>query len=195
MRHRRKVFCACRGFFSDSSAAKDATQEAFLRAYRSICVYKGGNFVGWLMQIARNVCIDEWRKNRRQTSLEHLDSAEKTASVRFDSSFEMHWVADRVREEIRMLPREQRSRMDRLGVRSLGADGTLEFQGTVPLPVTQWGATVLDRNTGVSGTVTVGQGKMTVRILQFRIGGASYRLTGSAGQAAVQPPGRSWRRG
>src|ERR1022692_1074240 len=62
VRHRKKVFLACQRFFSDAPRAEDATQETFLRAYRSIQTFQGGDFVGWLMRIARNVCIDEWRK-------------------------------------------------------------------------------------------------------------------------------------
>jgi hypothetical protein len=35
VRHPRKMFFACRGFFSDGAAAKGATRETILRAFRS----------------------------------------------------------------------------------------------------------------------------------------------------------------
>ena len=61
-RHRQRVYLACRRFFADSATAEDAAQEAFLRAYRNIQSFQGGNFLGWLMKITRNACIDLWRK-------------------------------------------------------------------------------------------------------------------------------------
>src|ERR1035437_1109770 len=74
-RYRKKVFCACRGFFPDSQGAEDATQETFLRAYRNIRGFHQGDFSGWLMRIAKNVCIDEWRRRRRETGIDEIESA------------------------------------------------------------------------------------------------------------------------
>jgi len=37
---------ACRGFFDDSAAAEDATQETFLRRHQNIHNFQGGNFLG-----------------------------------------------------------------------------------------------------------------------------------------------------
>ena len=74
-RYRMKVFYACRGFFSDSQAAEDATQETFLRAYKNIPGFHQGYFSAWLMCIAKNVCIDEWRRSRRETGIDEIDLA------------------------------------------------------------------------------------------------------------------------
>jgi len=79
-----------------------------LRAYRSIAVFKGGDFAGWVLHIARNVCIDEWRKSRRQTSLDDGNLAEKPPAGYSTASLELRLVADCVREELRLLPNEQR---------------------------------------------------------------------------------------
>src|ERR1017187_10281939 len=87
-RYRKRVFYACRGFFSDSHAAEDATQETFLRAYRNIRGFHQGDFPGWLMRIAKNVCIDEWRRRRRVTAIDGLELAETAAPKPLDSSFE-----------------------------------------------------------------------------------------------------------
>ena len=107
-RYRMKVFCACRGFFSDSQAAEDATQETFLRAYRNIRGFHQGYFSAWLVCIAKNVCIDEWRRRRRETGMGELDLAEWPSSSRLDSSCEARLMAERVRQEMRLLPSEQR---------------------------------------------------------------------------------------
>jgi RNA polymerase sigma-70 factor (ECF subfamily) len=106
-RYRKQVFYACRGFFSDSQAAEDATQETFLRAYRNIRGFQG-DFSGWVMRIAKNVCVDEWRRHRHETSIDEKVLAEWPSPNRLDSSFEARLLAERVCQEMRLLPSEQR---------------------------------------------------------------------------------------
>lgn len=59
---------------SDTDATADATQDAFLRAYRAIGQYHGGSFKAWILRIVTNTCYDQLRaKQRRPTaSLEAL---------------------------------------------------------------------------------------------------------------------------
>lgn len=59
---------------SDADAAADATQDAFLRAFRAIGQYRGGSFKAWILRIVTNTCYDQLRaKQRRPTaSLEAL---------------------------------------------------------------------------------------------------------------------------
>ena len=66
------------------------------------------------------------------------------------------------------------------------ADGVSEFRGLVLLPVTQSGATLLGRNTEVSGTMTVSNGKRSVQILEFLSAGAHYKLRGASGEANLR---------
>ena len=108
VRHRKKVFFACQRFFSDAPGAEDATQETFLRAYRSIQTFQGGDFVGWLMRIARNVCIDEWRKCRLDPVAGSSELTEAAASTLPDSSFDVRERGERVWQEMRSLSSEQR---------------------------------------------------------------------------------------
>src|ERR1035441_9957999 len=107
VRYRRKVFYACRGFFSDSQAAEDATQETFLRAYRNIGHLHQGDFSAWLMRIAKNVCIDEWRRSRREIAIDDTGVAEMPSPNPVDSSFEARLMAERGRQERENLPPEQ----------------------------------------------------------------------------------------
>jgi RNA polymerase sigma-70 factor (ECF subfamily) len=54
---------------SNSDAAADATQDAFLRAYKAINQYRGGSFKAWVLRIVTNTCYDQLRvKQRRPTS-------------------------------------------------------------------------------------------------------------------------------
>ncbi len=58
----------------EPEAAADATQEAFISAYRHLEQYQGGSFKAWLLRIATNACYDELRRRKRRpvTSLEAL---------------------------------------------------------------------------------------------------------------------------
>ena len=58
----------------EPDAAEDATQEAFISAYKALNRFRGGSFKSWLMRIATNACYDELRsrKRRPQSSLDEL---------------------------------------------------------------------------------------------------------------------------
>ena len=107
-RHRKRVFYACRGFFSDGQAAEDATQETFLRAYKNIGSFQEGDFSWWLLRIAKNLCIDEWRRSRPETGIDGLELADRAAPNSLDSAFEKRQLVERLWREIRSLPTEQR---------------------------------------------------------------------------------------
>lgn len=50
----------------ESDAAEDATQEAFISAFRKLHTYRGGSFRGWLLRIVTNACYDELRRRQRR---------------------------------------------------------------------------------------------------------------------------------
>ncbi|MCS6844405.1 MAG: sigma-70 family RNA polymerase sigma factor [Caldilineales bacterium] len=58
----------------DTEAAADATQEAFIKAYRNLGQYRGGAFRAWVLRIVTNVCYDHLRNLRRRpaSSLEDM---------------------------------------------------------------------------------------------------------------------------
>lgn len=58
------------GFVRERAAADDVTQEAFVKAFRSIHAFKGDSkFSTWLFSIARNCATDELRKGQRRRRL------------------------------------------------------------------------------------------------------------------------------
>jgi len=63
----------------EMDAAEDATQNAFISAYRNIKSYRGGSFKAWLLRIVTNLCIDELRRRKRHPTvpLEPLDDNEE----------------------------------------------------------------------------------------------------------------------
>jgi RNA polymerase sigma-70 factor, ECF subfamily len=105
MRHRKNIYFSCRRFFSEQRAAEDATQETFLRAYRNLGSFQGGEFSSWLMRIARNICIDEYRKSRPE-----MDAGDEVLANLPHSAppLEAQVMANRIRQEMKFLSPEQR---------------------------------------------------------------------------------------
>lgn len=50
----------------EPDAAEDATQEAFISAFRKLRTYRGGSFKSWLLRIVTNACYDELRRRKRR---------------------------------------------------------------------------------------------------------------------------------
>lgn len=73
----------------DLDAAEDATQEAFISAYRNLSSFRGGSFRAWILRIVTNACYDELRRRKRRptTPLEPLDAEEEEVES-------PHWLAD-----------------------------------------------------------------------------------------------------
>ena len=63
---------ACYGLawrlLNDSDQAADATQDAFIHAYRAIGSYRGGIFRSWLLRITANASYDLLRRVQRRPS-------------------------------------------------------------------------------------------------------------------------------
>ena len=72
LRYQTRVYNLCYRMLSDPAAAADATQEAFISAYKAIETFKGGQFRAWVLRIASNACLDMLRsmKRRPATSLD-----------------------------------------------------------------------------------------------------------------------------
>jgi len=63
----------------DPAAAEDATQDAFISAFRSLGRFRGGSFRSWMLRIVTNTCYDELRRRKRRptTPLEPLNDDEE----------------------------------------------------------------------------------------------------------------------
>ena len=78
--YQKKVYLLAYSYFRNSEDAMDIVQETFLRLYQKVNMYKPDrNFQNWLLQIAKNLCIDYYRKHyvknkdsKREKSLEEL---------------------------------------------------------------------------------------------------------------------------
>lgn len=75
---------------SDQYSAEDATQKAFISAYRSLRSYRGGSFRAWLLRIVTNKCYDELRHRKRHPTT-NLEPTNSTSEEVIESP---HWLAD-----------------------------------------------------------------------------------------------------
>ena len=60
------VFHTALRILGDEDLAADASQEAFISAFRSINSFRGGSFKAWLMRTVTNACYDELRRQKRR---------------------------------------------------------------------------------------------------------------------------------
>ena len=71
----RRVYNLAYRFTSRADTAEDLTQDVFVRVYRSLDQYnpKQGDLQNWLMRLARNLTIDDYRKRQRAPQDEIAD--------------------------------------------------------------------------------------------------------------------------
>lgn len=75
---RRPLYRYCLAFARDTATAEDATQEAFVRLYRSLDSIHGESSVrSWLFTVARNEMLGMIRKQRFQVPIGDHDVAEE----------------------------------------------------------------------------------------------------------------------
>jgi RNA polymerase sigma-70 factor (ECF subfamily) len=97
LHYQDRVFNTALRILGDEDSAQDASQEAFISAFRSINTFRGGSFKAWLLRTVTNACYDELRRQKRRptTPLEpETNDGEEMDSPR--------WLADP-----KMTPAEQ----------------------------------------------------------------------------------------
>ena len=74
----RRVYNLAYRFTSRADSAEDLTQDVFVRVYRSLDQYnpKQGDLQNWLMRLARNLIIDDYRKRQRAPQDDIADDLE-----------------------------------------------------------------------------------------------------------------------
>jgi RNA polymerase sigma factor (sigma-70 family) len=72
--YQSQVYNVAYRILGEQSAAADATQEAFISAYKNLKRFRGGSFKSWLLRTVTNACYDALRYNKRRpaTSLDAL---------------------------------------------------------------------------------------------------------------------------
>jgi len=76
-RHHRRVYAATLHILGNHADADDATQEAFVRAYRGLAAFDGrADVATWLYRIAVNTALNTLRGDKRGAALAHRGGAE-----------------------------------------------------------------------------------------------------------------------
>lgn len=111
-RWERKIFALCFGMLSREEEAKDATQETFISAYKSLANFRGEAKVSsWLHRIAVNQCLtyQRRRKTRAESYLE-------------DEPNEANFAAPKRFSPARTAEQNERLKLVRQAVNALPAD-------------------------------------------------------------------------
>jgi RNA polymerase sigma-70 factor (ECF subfamily) len=72
----RRIYNVAYQFAASKEEAEDLTQEIFLKLHRSLGRYRGDvPLVAWTLRLSRNLCIDLYRKTRREKKSTHVSEA------------------------------------------------------------------------------------------------------------------------
>lgn len=108
-RHQERVLNLAYQFTGESESARDLAQDIFVRLYESLHSYDGGRpFQTWFISLARNLCIDHYRKRKRERKRDPLPVEEIRRLSAPDEP------------QDKKLEREERSRMLLLALEQLG---------------------------------------------------------------------------
>ena len=111
-RYQREVYNLSLRMLGCTQAAEDATQDAFISAFKGIGKFRGGSFRAWLFRIAANACRDQLRLLRRRptTSLDALPlelELDQHALSPEDYALSQE-LGEEIRRALSLLPTDQR---------------------------------------------------------------------------------------
>jgi RNA polymerase sigma-70 factor (ECF subfamily) len=117
--YQHQVYNVAYRIMGDEAAAADATQEAFISAYKHMGSFRGESFKSWIYRIVTNACYDELRRRKRKptTSLEALVD-ESDTEIEYDvpdgqagpeERMERREMAEVIQAGIQTLPEDQRA--------------------------------------------------------------------------------------
>lgn len=115
-RHKDKVFTSILMMVKDRYLAEDIFQDTFIKVVDTLRLGKykeEGKFLPWVQRIAYNLCIDHFRKTKRNPVITNQEGQDIFNVINFvDESKEDRMISDqslsKVRQLIDLLPAEQR---------------------------------------------------------------------------------------
>lgn len=110
----RRIFNLAYRFTSNAEAAEDLTQDVFIRVYRSLDQYDAsqGDLANWLMRLARNLIIDDYRHRQRNPQNSMADAVD-------DHEFHLRAVGSSAQRE---MERKELAAQVQLGIDKLPED-------------------------------------------------------------------------
>ncbi|MEJ7611603.1 MAG: sigma-70 family RNA polymerase sigma factor [Ferruginibacter sp.] len=115
-RYKDKIFTSIYLLVKDRYLAEDIFQDVFIRVIdtlRSGRYTDEGKFLPWVMRIAHNLCVDHFRKVKRNPTIKTSDDRDIFEVLNFsepgiDVQIMNGQTSDKVRKMIDMLPEDQR---------------------------------------------------------------------------------------
>ncbi len=115
-RHKQKIFTSIILFTKNREQAEDLFQDTFVKIIDSLRrgkYYEDGKFLPWAMRIAHNLCIDNYRKNKRTPVISKSDDYDIFELLGQSEGNGMDkMIADETKTKVRKLvdalPNEQR---------------------------------------------------------------------------------------
>jgi RNA polymerase sigma factor (sigma-70 family) len=115
-RYKDKIFTSIYLLVKDKYLAEDLFQDVFIRVIdtlRSGRYTDEGKFLPWVMRIAHNLCVDHFRKVKRNPTIKTSDDRDIFEVLNFseagvDSRIMDEQTSDKVRRMIDLLPEDQR---------------------------------------------------------------------------------------
>ena len=111
-RHERRVFAVAWSRLGDAALAEEATQEAFIRAYRRLWLLgDGAKFSGWVTTIARRVAINFGLRHRRELNKRErwaLENFSETATEKSVGEIDLLHSPETLRQTLAELPTAHR---------------------------------------------------------------------------------------
>lgn len=111
-RHERRVFAVAWSRLGDAALAEEATQEAFIRAYRRLWLLgDGAKYSGWVATIARRVAINFGLRHRRELNKRErwaLENFSETAPENSSTGNEPLHSPETLRQTLAELPAAHR---------------------------------------------------------------------------------------
>ena len=82
LKYQQQVYNLAYRVMADPASAADASQEAFISAFKAIARFRGGSFKSYLLRIVTNTCYDELRRRKRRptTSFEDFGELDEDAN-------------------------------------------------------------------------------------------------------------------
>lgn len=113
----RRIYNLAYRFTSSREAAEDLTQEVFVRIYRTLEQFdqRQGDLQNWLMRLARNLVIDDYRKRVRNPQDSHAEDVDehvfhlRSAGSSAQKDLERRELSAQVQEGIDKLPSDLRT--------------------------------------------------------------------------------------
>lgn len=74
-KYANEMYAICRTYESNTDAAKDILQEAFIKVFKNIASYDGsGSLKGWIRRIITNCAIDYYRRSPKKSNFVDIES-------------------------------------------------------------------------------------------------------------------------